>query len=97
MYKRMHKEGLASPLVLHLGTTDNWFDCGWPLWGREERPAGDESACEVARSEPNRPKFKALESGNALGNGLTKGIRSIQGGAGRVAFSESYRRTRVGQ
>ena len=73
--------------VLHTGTTDNWFDCGRPLQGGEERPAGEESACEVSRCEPNRPIFKALESGYALGCvGHTKGIPSIQGGVGRVAF-----------
>jgi len=56
------------------------------LVGVNQRPAGDESACEAARSEPTHPKFKALESGNALGEGLTKGIRPIQDVPDRVAF-----------
>ena len=72
--------------VLHTGTTDNWFDRRWWLWGHEEHSAGEESASAVARSEPNRPKIKALESGCARGDVVTKGIQSIQGVPDRVAF-----------
>ena len=73
-------------VVLHTGTTDNWFDCRRLFSECEKRPASDESAFEVARSEPSHPKFKALESGYGLGEAVTKGIQSIQGRSGREAF-----------
>ena len=69
---------LSQPAVLHLATTDNRCDRKWAALGCEKRAEGEENACQEARSGSSSAIFKTLESGNALGECIAKGVQSIQ-------------------